>query len=211
MSARPGTVTLTARREVLAWLSALPAALSCPVSPLQAQSREGRAKGAKTRLQEPPQIIAGKGVERLPPAVGDMRAAILAAVETGDIAELKGAMELNELPPDVGGPFGVAPVEHLRSLSKDGTGKDVLAAIARLLEAPWAAIPGGRDPENNRMYVWPRFAETGVAGLSDEEREALVALAGSEETVAMETAGRYRGWRLSIGADGVWHTLASIP
>lgn len=155
-------------------------------------------------------VFTGRGVEGLPPAVADMRAAILAAVETDDIAEIKGAMDLNELPPDVGAQPGGDPIQHLRSLSSDGSGKDVLAAIGKLLEGTWAAIPGGRDIENNRIYVWPRFAELPPLGPDDTDKAALVELVGEEAARGMIENRSYEGWRLSIGADGVWHMLSHV-
>ncbi len=175
-----------------------------------AQAKRGQDKGAKRGAREPPGIIMGSGVSGLPPAVADMRAAILASVETGNIAELKSAMDLNELPPDFGGPAGADPIQHLRALSADGTGKDVLTTIASLLEGTWAAIPGGRDVENNRIYVWPHFAEIRLDALSAPDREALAALAGEAAARRMAETNRYEGWRLSIGADGVWHMLSRI-
>lgn len=174
-----------------------------------AQSRPAERKGTPAR-KVPPQIIVGRGVEGLPPAVADMRAAIVAAVEAADWAELKAVMDLNELPPEVGAPQGVGPIEHLRGLSTNGSGRDVLGEIGRVLEGPWAAIPGGRDAENNRIYVWPKFAEVGVEGLSTADEAALTSLAGAEAAAAMRREKRYRGWRLSIGADGVWHLLTRV-
>ncbi len=142
--------------------------------------------------------------------MADMRAAILAAVETGDITEIKGAMDLNELPPNVGADPGADPIQHLRSLSNDGSGKDVLIAIGKLLDGTWAAIPGGRDIENNRIYVWPRFAELAPVGPDDIDRAALAELVGEEAARDMLEKRVYEGWRLSIGADGVWQMLTRV-
>ncbi len=158
----------------------------------------------------PPAVIRGTGALGLPPAVIDMRAAIIAAVETGDIAELKGAMDLNELKPEFGGPVGVDPIDYLKSVSGDGSGKDVLALLGRLLEGSWAAIPGGRDIENNRIYVWPDFAEVPLASLSDTERVSMEELVGVEQAKTMLAQGRWAWWRLSIGADGVWHMFNHV-
>ena len=139
-----------------------------------------------------------------------MRAAILAAVETGDISEVKGAMDLNELKPEFGGPTGTDPIDFLKSQSKDGSGKDILELMGRLLEGAWAAIPGGRDPENNRIYVWPRFAEVQLPALNEADMAGLEALVGADEAETIRTSGRWTGWRLSIGADGVWHMFSRV-
>ena len=119
-------------------------------------------------------------------------------------------MDLNELKPEFGAPAGVDGLDFLRSLSPDGTGAAVLADLGRLIDAKWAAIPGGRDIENNRMYVWPHFAEVALDKLSDDDRAALAAFAGAEAAKEMIAANRFRGWRLSIGADGVWHTFMRV-
>lgn len=197
------------RRVALLWAVAGIVHCSAAASTVVAQTKRAPAKD-KNRAKEPPQIVLGRGAEGLPPAVGDMRAAIIAAAETGDIAELKGAMDLNELPPELGNPAGIDRIQHLRNLSSDGSGKDVLVMLLQLFEGTWAAIPGGRDPENNRIYVWPHFAEVPLDKLGEEDRSALAALAGAEAAAAMLAARRYQGWRLSIGADGVWHMLTQV-
>ena len=175
----------------------------------RAQSRA--TPGAKSRLRNPmPTIVLGTGAQGLPPAVTEMRAAIIAAVESGDIAELKGAMDLNELKPEFGGPLGTDAIAHLRSQSGDGSGRDILALIGRLLEGGWASIPGGSDIENNRIFVWPHFAEISLAGLAQAELTALEALVGAQQAGLMVAQGRWTGWRLSIGADGVWHMFTQV-
>ena len=200
---------LVARRTALIWAAAGLVHCSWQLGVVHAQTPRG-AKGSTRSKAEPPAVMVGAGAENLPPAVADMRAAIQAAVETGNIAELKGAMDLNELKPEFGGPVGVDPIAHLKSLSADGGGKDVLDLLGRLLEGTWAAIPGGRDIENNRIYVWPHFAEVPLDALKSEEQSALATLLGAEQAKACIAAKRYRGWRLSIGADGVWHMFTLV-
>lgn len=180
-----------------------------PAPDALAQSPPRDRKGAGGR-KVPPGVIVGRDNAALPPAVAEMRAAILAAVEATDWTELKVAMDLNELPPEVGAPSGVAALDHLRGLSTDGKGADVLGEIGRVLEGAWAAIPGGRDAENNRIYVWPHLAEIPFDRWSVADEASLIALAGPAAAAAMKQAKRYRGWRLSIGADGVWHMLTKV-
>lgn len=170
----------------------------------------GKGPGGTTARPSPPEIIIGKGVEGLPPAVADMRSEIMTAVERGDITELKRAMDLNELKPEVGAPAGREPVDHLRDVSAYGKGVSILVHLGRLLKGRWAAIPGGRDIENNRMYVWPHFAEVPLAGMTDADRAELRQLVGDAAADAIIASGKWQGWRLAIGADGVWHTLLDI-
>ena len=134
-----------------------------------------------------------------------MRAAILSAVEVGDIEELRGAIELNEMKPDFGAPPGSDPIAYLKSQSSDGAGREMLAVLGRLLDSSWIAIPAGRDVENNRIYVWPHFAETSLAKLTPSDEVALYRLLSPAEARQMRDTDRWTWWRLSIGADGVWH------
>jgi len=209
MSALSIRANARTRRAALIWMLTAVVHAAAVSAPVLAQQRKRDGKQADGR-SEPPRVVLGRGVEGLPPGVVEMRAAIIAAIETGDIAELKGVMDLNELPPEVGAPAGTDPIGHLRILSADGSGKAVLEALQLLLDGTWAAIPGGRDAENNRLYVWPQFAEAGVEKASEADTAALVELVGAQEADAIRQAKRYRGWRLSIGADGVWHMLTRI-
>jgi len=208
MPSAPRATALAARRGVL--LLAAVGIVHCTwVTATSAQvGRSG--KSADSRSTSDGATRYGRGAKHLPPAVTEMRAAILAAVETGDIAELKGAMDLNELKPEFGGPVGLDPIAYLKSLSADGSGKDVLDVLGRLLEGGWASVPVGRDIENNRVYVWPHFAEARLDALTPKEKAELAALVGAETARSIVEAGRWQGWRLSIGADGVWHTFAKV-
>lgn len=209
---RPHYVKVT-RRHVLAralTVSVLgSAAIGVLALVVQEATGQTRAKSART-IQPPPALIVGEGIEKLPPAVVDMRAEILSAVESGDIADLKRAMDLNELKPEVGAPAGREAIEHLRISSADGKGVSVLLQLGRLLEGKWASIPGGRDIENNRMFVWPHFAEVPLGSLSDAEKAELTKLVGEAAAREIVAQGKWHGWRLSIGADGVWHTYMEI-
>lgn len=194
------------RRALLVTVAVLVHA-ACPLSSAGAQSRKGPQKDKR---RPEPDIILGRGPEGLPPAVAEMRAAIIAAVETGDIAELKSPIEMNELKPEFGAAPGVDWLAHLRSVSSDGTGKGVLTVIGALLEGGWAAIRAGRDIENSRIYVWPQFAELKLDALTKEQTEELENVVGKEPAASMIASGRYSGWRLSIGADGVWHMFTLV-
>ena len=175
-------------------------------------TKSGSTKDAATAKAGPGrEPIIGRDISRLPPAVADMRGAILAAVEAGDIAELRGAIELNELKPDFGAPFGDDPIAFLKAQSGDGEGREMLAILGRLLDSGWAALPGGRDIENGRIYVWPYFAEVALDKLTAAEEVALYRLVTPAEAKAMRAAKRWTWWRLSIGADGVWHSFGRMP
>lgn len=207
MESRALSDGISRRRALLVTVSAI-VHVKCTLRGAAAQSRKPNSQAQKRRPE--PDIILGRGAQGLPPAVAEMRAAIIAAVETGDIAELKAPIELNELKPEFGAPSGTEWLTHLKSISSDGTGKDVLAAIGNLLDGGWAAIRAGRDIENNRIYVWPHLAEMKLDALTPDQTQELEALAGKEAAAGMMAVRRYQGWRLSIGADGVWHMLTLV-
>ena len=148
------------------------------------------------------------GTAGLPAPVAEMREAILAAVRSGDIDDLKVAIEMNEIKPAFSDGPVPDPIAWLKQQSGDGTGKSLLEAIGRVLEAGHVVLPYGRDAENNRIFVWPYFAETGVLHLSPQQQAELAALVPAEAVAAMAASGRYAHWRIVIAADGTWHALA---
>lgn len=146
------------------------------------------------------------GTDKLPAPVIEMREAILAAVRSGRIDELTVAIQMNELKPDFGA--GADPaIAHLKSLSADGSGAEVLAALAEILDAGYVTLPLGRDVENNKLFVWPYFAEVAIDRLSPAQQVELLRLVTPQEAKAMQESRRYTWWRIAIGADGVWHSF----
>lgn len=149
----------------------------------------------------------GKGELGLPAPVAEMREAILEAVRTGRLDDLKTAIELNEMKPEIGDGTTGDLIAAARAMSEDGSGRGVLEAIGKILEAPWVAVPLGRDPENNRIFVWPGIAERSLDSLTSDEKAVLSDIVGSRTAEAMLKGDRYNHWRLGIGADGTWHYL----
>ena len=145
------------------------------------------------------------GTAKLPAPVAEMREAILAAVRSGKIEELRHAYELNELKPELGPEPVSDPVAHWKKISGDGEGLEVLAALAEILDAGYVAMPLGRDIENNRIYVWPYFAEVPLQKLTPAQQVELLRLVPPAAAKEMLQTGKYTYWRLAIGADGTWH------
>lgn len=142
----------------------------------------------------------------LPQSVVDMREMILAAVHAGDVAELKAAIEWNEIQPD----FGAGnddPIAYWKRVSADGEGREVLAVLANLLALPPARLAIGRDPENTLVYVWPYLAELPLDGLQAAEEVDLYRAMPAEAAKGARAAKKWTWWRLAIGADGTWHTF----
>jgi hypothetical protein len=143
----------------------------------------------------------------LPQSVIDMREQILAAVHAGDVAELKDAIEWNEIKPDFGEPANGDPIAYWKKNSADGQGREVLAVIANLLALPPARLAIGKDPENTMVYVWPYLAELPLDTLTPGAEVDLYRLMSAEQAKPMKASKKWTWWRLAIGADGTWHTF----
>jgi hypothetical protein len=135
-----------------------------------------------------------------------MREAILSAVASGRIEDLRHAWEANELKPDLGVDLkGADPIAHWKQISGDGEGREILTALGDILDSGCAVLPLGRDLENNRVYVWPCLAEMDIGKLSPGQEVQLLRLVPPAVAREMRATGKYTHWRLGIGADGTWH------
>ena len=177
-------------------------------APALAQAAKGKADGAKKQQARPAaDLQVSYGAAKLPAPVAEMREAILAAVRSGNIEDLRHAFELNELKPELGPEPVGDPVAYWRKVSGDGEGREVLAALAELLDAGYVTLPLGRDLENNRIYIWPYFAEVPLGKLTPAQQVELLRLVPPAAAKEMMTNGKYTWWRLAIGADGTWHSF----
>ena len=170
----------------------------------------------QAKAKRPPSIFKSKPTDDvLPRGVVGMVEQIKAAIQSGRLEDLNDAVDWNEMKPDFGPDFGPNmgsdsasdPVTYWKSISKDGDGRDILDVLAKLLAGKPAIRPLGRDLENNRLYVWPSFADTLLSKLSSAEVQALKALVPDDQLGAMRDGDRYTGWRLTLGADGTWHSF----
>lgn len=184
-----------------------------PLSPAHAQGTQKKAVSPRKQRPAPqPASEIRCGSEPLPGPVRDMREAILSAAGSGRIEDLRHAWELNELKPDLGVDLaGGDPIAHWKQISGDGEGREMLAVLAEILEAGCAVLPLGRDLENNRIYVWPYFAEVGLDKLAPAQEVQLLRLVPPAAAKEMRASGKYTHWRLGIGADGTWHFFRRGP
>ena len=182
-------------------LAALVIVSTAPVLDSLAQTK------SKTRVDRP---VIGQGRSGLPNAVNEMRDAILAAARSGRLDELMIPIQWNELPPDFGDLSVEETLAKWKKASPDGSGREWLAKLINLLEAPYAVLRKGRDIENNKLFVWPAFSELPLAKLPPALHVELLRLVPAAEAARMITQGHYDGHGLAIGADGTWHVFKKI-
>jgi hypothetical protein len=185
--------------------------------PSLAQTAKGAARGAsktdaaasQSKGQSLLQAQIRYGTAGLPQPVLDLREALQAAVEAGRIEELAQVYAESPVKPDIGigTAEGADPAAHWKRISGDGQGREVLAALSLILEAGYAEIRRGADIENNKLYVWPYFAEMPLSKLTPRQEVELLRLVPASVAREMKAQGRYTHWRLVIGADGTWHAL----
>jgi len=141
---------------------------------------------------------------RLPQSVADIRNAILAAAQSGNIDELKVAFDMSGTLPDIGVPAADDPIKALKAKSADGQGHEILAALIELLNMPPAVQPFGRDIENNLVYVWPYLTERPLDRLTPSEDVDLHRLVSPVKAAEMHKKNRWMWWCVVITADGNW-------
>jgi hypothetical protein len=143
-------------------------------------------------------------VAALPQHVAEMRDMILAAAKSGKLDDLKSALEISDVSPDT----GLAPADDaiaaFKAASADGEGREILAVMAEILEMPPAALPLGKDLENNLIYVWPYLSERPIEAMTPKEQVELYRLVPHAKVVEMREKKRWTWWRLIIAADGTW-------
>ena len=185
-------------REVFLLVVMLAGLVHCFAAPdvvLAQEKRTGRVKPQPTATQA------------LPPAVKELRDAILAAVQSGNIEDLQTALEWNELRPILSNNAVDDPIDYWKKVSGDGEGREILAILANILAAEHTTLPLGKDIENNLVYVWPAAAEARFDALTPAQEVALLRLVSPAELKAMREKKRWTGYRLVIGADGTWHSF----
>ncbi len=177
---------------------------------VHATTGEGVAQGSKSKkVPEPAAAAKTKAAgDQLPAAVAEMRDGILAAVKSGRIEDLQVPIAWNELPPSFAAEPTPDPIAYWKKQSGDGEGREILAILAGILDAGYAVLPIGKDVENNRLYVWPRFAELPLDKLSAEDEVQVYRLVTPAMLKTMREKKRWTGWRLAIGADGTWHSFS---
>lgn len=175
-----------------------------PVAPALSQQAGQKDPKPKTKVEG---LKVHYGQEDLPGPVRELREAMLFAIQSGRIEELRHVYEAGDLKPDLGKAAAGDPIAYWKRISGDGEGREVLAALSLVLEAGYVVLPLGRDIENNRLFIWPYFAEVPIQKLTPAQEVELLRLVSPASLRNMMSKGRYTHWRLAIGADGTWHSF----
>lgn len=141
-------------------------------------------------------------VSKLPHPVRAMRASIIRAAKTGNMEALRAVLQKNEIQPIVDFDTKLSPIEFWMDISKDGKGRDVMAAMVEIFMKPYAVLNEGTPKEK---FIWPYLAELDIRKLTARQEIDLLRLVSVKDYEAMKKAGKYIGYRATIGKDGTWH------
>lgn len=155
----------------------------------------------ETGQDEPvPEILYD--VELLPEPVRRMRALIMEACASGDIERLRPLLSGGENGTQLSfGQVSGDPIEHLRGLSGDDNGHEILAILYEVLAAGYVRLDEGEPGE---MYVWPYFFAVPLEDLSDPQRVELFKLVTAGDYEDMKNFGAYIFYRIGISPEGRW-------
>ena len=152
------------------------------------------------------EVQIGRDITKLPPAVQRMRQAILQAAASGDIAQLRVPIDMNELPPVFAKGKVADPIAYFKAASADGNGREILALLYSLLTTGYAiANPGTKD----EMIVWPYHALMAPNTLTPSQEVELYRFLPPARFKEMLARGKYSFYSIGIARDGVWHYFTS--
>jgi hypothetical protein len=156
---------------------------------------------ARTQELEIPEsgYVVSHDLSLLPEAVQARVAELKAIAASGDVEALRPILEGDHTTVSFGGPDDATA--YLKDASADKQGVELLALMADLLEAPFAAMDGG---DGDPVYVWPHLAayDQGFADLSAADRVVAYQIMGYEAFEEMKPLDAWYYWRLYIEPHG---------
>jgi len=166
------------------------------------------APKADRRMQEPtvasradlalPHVLYGE--ESLPEAVAETRRALITAATSGELSELAVALKgHNDIMPVLDDRPVKDAIGFWKSLSFDGTGRDVLAQLLKVLRSGYVVVNAGKPDET---YVWPYHGAYPLDRLNPQQEVELYAIMTPREVKEMDPAEGYTGYRIGIAPDG---------
>lgn len=138
----------------------------------------------------------------LPDPVRKTWQSLVDAARSGDIEALRPLIAAQPEPPVF--TFGEIddPIDHLKSLSGDPEGREILAILLEVLEIGYVRVAQGTE---NEMYIWPYFADIPLERLTPEQVVELFTILTAGDYQDMLSYGAYIFFRVGISPDGRWH------
>lgn len=201
---------------VLCGLSAMSAfaySSSPTTTPLPANSESETLSGSDDRIIIPaaPEREERQGYQnlkirrdfsQLPETVRRARDELLAAAKSGDVEALRPIIKRQTNMPVLSFGAVLDPILFLRDSSNDGEGRELMAIMIELLEAPYAITPAENgEPE---IYVWPAYASNDLVNLSPKELIDVYKIVSHQDLEEMQLYGGWYFFRVGIDANGEW-------
>ena len=142
-----------------------------------------------------------RATDDLPEPVRETRRLLLGAARSGDIEQLRAAMQAQPQPPSVSFGDPGDPIEYLKQLSSDADGREILAVLLEVLESGFVNVAPGTPDE---LYVWPYFAQYPLEALTPGQLVELFTLVTAADLEDMKSFGGYTFFRVGIAPDGRW-------
>jgi hypothetical protein len=144
--------------------------------------------------------VVSDDLELLPALVREKRESLLAAAKSGRMSQLKAIFDGEASPPAVSLGEPSDPITYLQQQSGDGDGIELLAILADLLTAPYAAMDGG---DGDAVYVWPYLAAfEDLSMLKPDELVDGYRIMGYSRFTDMQELGTWYYWRVHMNAQG---------
>ena len=150
-----------------------------------------------------PQILTNA---ELPEPVARTRKLLMDIARSGDVEGLAAVIEENGRTPVFSFGGDEDPVTFWREASGDGEGREVLAILLELLEAPPALMRSGTT---EAFYAWPYFEALNLETLTPEQQVELLTLVTAGDYDAMLQFGGYNFYRVHISPNGTWEAFVA--
>lgn len=194
-------------RIFLLTLYCLLAAGALTVAAPAAQTATGDINASETEVQpEDAEPLAasdriGRSPDQLPEPVRKTWQSLVDAARSGNIEALRPLIAAQPKPPIF--TFGQVddPIEHLKSLSGDPHGREMLAILLEILEIGYVRVEQGTE---NDMFLWPYFADVPLERLTAEQTVELFTILTAGDYQDMLSYGAYIFFRVGISPDGTW-------
>ncbi len=174
------------------------------VSGTEAGETKPLANGGSPRLNadEPVTYEIMRDLSLLPFPARKMHELLLNTAKAGDLEALRPFIGEgdDQTMLSFGGIEG-DPIAHLKSLSGDPDGYEILAIMQEVLQTGFVRVEVGTE---NEMYVWPYYFATPFDKLTPEQKVEMFTLLTYGDFEEMESFGAYLFYRVGITPQGRW-------